>query len=136
MEDFKGTLLFISHDRYFINKVCDRVVAIEEKHFENYLGNYDYYRSKKNEACPAIIQSPMVKKDKPVKKNAIENRKPEIDLCKLESSIKSLEAEVSEIDKTMSASGVNHHELNELYCKREELNKELDKLLELILLQG
>ena len=36
LEDFKGTLLFISHDRYFINKVCNRVVAIEENQLVNY----------------------------------------------------------------------------------------------------
>ncbi|HEX2947223.1 MAG TPA: ABC-F family ATP-binding cassette domain-containing protein [Clostridia bacterium] len=49
LEDFKGTLLFISHDRYFINKVCSRVVAVENRRFESYPGNYDYYRLKKEE---------------------------------------------------------------------------------------
>lgn len=44
---FKGTVLIISHDRYFINKVCDRVIAIEDHNFSNYLGNYDYYKAEK-----------------------------------------------------------------------------------------
>ena len=41
---FEGTLLFVSHDRYFINKVANRVVELEDGEFTNYLGNYDYYR--------------------------------------------------------------------------------------------
>lgn len=43
---FKGTILFISHDRFFINKICERVIAIENHQFVNYLGNYDYYKQK------------------------------------------------------------------------------------------
>lgn len=42
---FKGTVFFISHDRYFINKIGERIVAIEDKAFKNYSGNYDYYKS-------------------------------------------------------------------------------------------
>ena len=41
---FEGTLLFVSHDRYFINMVANRVVELEDGEFTNYLGNYDYYR--------------------------------------------------------------------------------------------
>jgi len=49
LEDFHGTLLFISHDRYFINKVCSRVVAVENSKLTSYSGNYDYYKPKKEE---------------------------------------------------------------------------------------
>jgi len=48
LEDFKGTIFFISHDRYFINKVCDRVISLEENKLVNYDGNYDFYKNKKN----------------------------------------------------------------------------------------
>ena len=44
---FQGTILFISHDRYFINKTCDRIIAVEEYAFKSYLGNYDYYKEVK-----------------------------------------------------------------------------------------
>ena len=44
--DYKGTILFISHDRYFINKVAQKIVYIEDKKLVEYLGNYDYYKSK------------------------------------------------------------------------------------------
>ncbi len=50
LEDFNGTLLTISHDRYFINKVCSRVIAVEDSKLSSYRGNYDYYRQKKKES--------------------------------------------------------------------------------------
>jgi ATP-binding cassette, subfamily F, member 3 len=45
LEDFKGTIFFISHDRYFINKIAERVIALEDYGFKSYQGNYDYYKS-------------------------------------------------------------------------------------------
>lgn len=45
LEDFEGTIFFISHDRYFINKISEKVIAIEDKRFNTYLGNYDYYKT-------------------------------------------------------------------------------------------
>ncbi len=48
LSKFKGTLFFISHDRYFINKLAERVINIEDEKFEQYLGNYDYYKEQKN----------------------------------------------------------------------------------------
>lgn len=44
LNDFAGTVLFVSHDRYFINKVANRVVELEDGEFTDYLGNYDYYK--------------------------------------------------------------------------------------------
>jgi ATPase subunit of ABC transporter with duplicated ATPase domains len=52
LEDFKGTLLFISHDRYFINKVCSRVVAVENFKLASYPGNYDGYIEAKRCTTP------------------------------------------------------------------------------------
>ncbi|MGD7023710.1 ribosomal protection-like ABC-F family protein [Rossellomorea vietnamensis] len=50
LEDFKGTIFFISHDRYFINKIGERVVAVEDYTFKSYAGNYDEYRRIKERA--------------------------------------------------------------------------------------
>src|SRR5690625_7122913 len=46
---FKGTILFVSHDRYFINKLADEIIELEKNGLTVYLGNYDYYREKKAE---------------------------------------------------------------------------------------
>ncbi|WHY01713.1 ribosomal protection-like ABC-F family protein [Neobacillus sp. DY30] len=45
LDDFKGTIFFISHDRYFINKIAERVISLEDYGFKSYQGNYDYYKS-------------------------------------------------------------------------------------------
>ena len=46
LSDFGGTVLFVSHDRYFINKVASRVVELSDGRFKNYIGNYDDYLEK------------------------------------------------------------------------------------------
>lgn len=47
LSEYQGTLFFISHDRYFINKLAERVVNIENEKFQQYLGNYDYFKEQK-----------------------------------------------------------------------------------------
>ena len=49
LKEFTGTILFVSHDRYFINKLADRVVAIENNKLNSYLGNYEDYKRKYHE---------------------------------------------------------------------------------------
>lgn len=128
LEDFKGTILFISHDRYFINKVCSRVVAIEDYKFVNYAGNYDYYKDKlKKRSCLPGNPKPTVK---PVIRDMVATEKRNLNLSELEGDIKSLEDEIKEIDGYMEVPEINHDELNRLYCKREEINKKLDEMLE------
>ena len=47
LKEYNGTLLFISHDRYFINKLAENTMEINNKHIDNYIGNYDYLKEKK-----------------------------------------------------------------------------------------
>ncbi|KEZ53378.1 ABC transporter ATP-binding protein [Metabacillus indicus] len=53
LEEFTGTIFFISHDRYFINKISHRIVALEDFAFRSYLGNYDEYKREKAKQIPA-----------------------------------------------------------------------------------
>ena len=55
LNDFAGTVLFVSHDRYFINKVANRVVELEDGEFTSYLGDYDYYQERKS-APPSSVK--------------------------------------------------------------------------------
>lgn len=128
LEDFKGTILFISHDRYFINKVCNRVVVIEDNKFVNYAGNYDYYKDKLKKRSSLPENDKLTAK--PVIRNMVATEKRDMDLSRLEGDIKSLEDEIKGIDGYMSVPEINHDELNKLYCKREEINKKLDEMLE------
>ncbi len=58
LSEYQGTLFFISHDRYFINKLAERVVNIEDQGFHEYLGNYDYYKKQKTKTLVASSPTP------------------------------------------------------------------------------
>lgn len=78
---FKGTVFFISHDRYFINKIGERIIAIEENTFKSYSGNYDYYKSVKEELSQiaGLIQKDgMIQKDGLVQKGILVQKDGEV----------------------------------------------------------
>lgn len=132
LEDFKGTIFFISHDRYFINKIGKRVIAIENNYLKSYDGNYDYYRSIKDELKLRAFKEATVKVEKVKKtRNIDENKKKEAEKAKAEKIIENLQIEIRGLDLSMSNSLLDYEELNKLYCKKEELNKKLDEAMEI-----
>ncbi|GFP74080.1 ribosomal protection-like ABC-F family protein [Clostridium fungisolvens] len=131
LEDFKGTIFFISHDRYFINKIGEKLIAVENNGFKSYLGNYDYYKTERGKFKQQIVEVVVVKTDKPKKVRSIdENKKREVEKEKTLRKLESLEKEINDIDLEMSSLGVNYDELNKLYLRKEELNRELDEIME------
>ncbi|MEH7524815.1 ATP-binding cassette domain-containing protein [Bacillus sp. JJ1503] len=132
LEDFKGTIFFISHDRYFINKIGQRVIAIENHTLKSYLGNYDYFKSEKEKVSLQDLNKPIVKTEK-VKnqRNNSEDSKKEAAKEKALARIESLEQEISEIDIAMSADQMDYEELNKLYGRKLKLSKELESVMEL-----
>ena len=90
LEDFKGTILFISHDRYFINKIGERVIAIENYKLKSYPGNYDDYKREKEKASAL---APVVKEKKEQADSAAK-----ADAAKLFKKIESIEKEISELE--------------------------------------
>jgi ABC-type multidrug transport system ATPase subunit len=131
LEDFKGTIFFISHDRYFINKMGERVIAVEKYAFKSYLGNYDYYKSEKEKVILQEVKEP-VEKNKKIKpqKNNHDGKNQEAVLAKALAKIEILEKEINEIDLAMSTGQIDYDELNSLYCRKQELCKELDTVME------
>jgi ATP-binding cassette, subfamily F, member 3 len=135
LEEFKGTIFFISHDRYFINKIGERVIAVENNVFKSYPGNYDYYKSVKDALNQQVPKEPVVKVEKVKKpKNVDENKKRQDEKAKAETKVESLESEIKDIDLAMTAPGLNYEKLNNLYCRKEALSKELDTAMELWLM--
>jgi ATPase subunit of ABC transporter with duplicated ATPase domains len=127
LEDFKGTIFFISHDRYFINKISERVIAIEDYGFKTYLGNYDYYKSKRAELNQGAIEEPTATKEKVKRIRKIdENKSMEAEAAKAEAIIEALENKIKEIETAMDSSELGYEELNKLYCMKEDLEKELE----------
>jgi ATPase subunit of ABC transporter with duplicated ATPase domains len=132
LEYFKGTIFFISHDRYFINKVCDRVISLEENKLLSYDGNYDLYKNKKSELTLPLSKTPSTLKKKSSSKNVNDDmKKRKLEFDKLEASIESLENELAELDKLIDNSASNYDELITLYNKREQLNEKLNKTIKI-----
>jgi ATPase subunit of ABC transporter with duplicated ATPase domains len=74
LSNFKGTIFFISHDRYFINKICEKVINIEDNAFKYYLGNYDYFKYEK-ELKESITQQNLSSLPVNIKEKACSNKK-------------------------------------------------------------
>lgn len=131
LEDFKGTIFFISHDRYFINKLGDRVIAVEDHALKSYLGNYDYYKGEQARLSVQEPKKPVVEKTVKKSKNHNEDINREAEKARALARIESLEEEISEIDEAMSAKQIDYEELNKLYNRKQDLNKELESAMEL-----
>ncbi|MFN7252460.1 MAG: ribosomal protection-like ABC-F family protein [Anaerobacillus sp.] len=130
LEDFKGTIFFISHDRYFINKMSERLIALEDKAFKSYLGNYDDFKAAKTVMSPWQPTEPIVKNEKIPKSTDEPSKKKLADVAKVELRLESLEKELKEIDVAMTEFGLDYEQLNKLYCKKETVSKALDEVME------
>lgn len=133
LEDFNGTIFFISHDRYFINKVCDRIISLEDNKLVSYSGNYDFYKNSKLQLLLSkSVDSDITKKvmsKKPTMKPDNNSKKSNFHMEKLDHSIKFLEEELREIHNLMDNCAYNYEELAKLYAKKEELSEQLEDLL-------
>lgn len=126
LEDFKGTIFFISHDRYFINKIAERVITLEDYGFKSYQGNYDYYKSQQPKDVPSVNRE----KGKIQKNNHAGVDQGAVKANAL-ARIESLENEINAIDLAMSDDQIEYDELTMLYSKKIDLGKELDSAMEL-----
>lgn len=131
LEDFEGTILFVSHDRYFINKIGERIVAIENHSFKSYPGNYDDYKNEIDKLKTIIKEEPVLK-EKPKKVQPYE--KKENNLKKKEqvlTKIEKLENEIKDIDLAMTQNQSDYETLNKLYERKEVLSEELESVMDL-----
>lgn len=150
LNGYEGTILYVSHDRYFINRTAHRILDLTEGQFVSYVGNYDYYLEKHDTVMAAIeANAPQnadadntiaakaaeseVKLDwKAQKEEQARLRKKENDLKKCEEKIAELEARISEIDTEMSdpAIGTQVAKLQELTKEQAACQEQLEKLYE------
>lgn len=135
LEDFKGTLFFISHDRYFINKIGERIIAVEDHSLKSYPGNYDDYKSEKEKMSQQDSKEPVVKSEKE-KKQKINSEEVNKEAAKALSRIEILEKEIKELDRVMSADHMDHKELSKLYGRKLGLSEELDAVMDVWLNLG
>ena len=129
--DFDGTLLFVSHDRYFINRVATQVLELSEEGSTLYLGDYDYYLEKKAElealaaaqaeAVPVSSNEEVISNDYHLQK---QNQK---ELRKITRRIEQLEAEMEELDQKIQAITETMHSTNDA-ADLVQLQSDLDQL--------
>ncbi len=144
LNSYEGTVLYVSHDRYFINRTASRILDLKEKTLTGYLGNYDYYLEKKeasSKALPSWSVSSSGKDAAPSenkldwqakKEQQAKARKKENDLRKCEEAISALEKRIAgvESDMLLPENATNAAKLQELAGKLEEMNGELLGLYE------
>ena len=128
--DFDGTLLFVSHDRYFINRVATHVLELSENGSTLYLGDYDYYVEKKAAVEMSQTQeastSNQAKEPSPVNDYQAQ-KESQKEVRKLMRQIENLEAEIEELESQSQAISEQMLETNDA-GKLMELQAELDKI--------
>ena len=149
LRDYTGTVFYVSHDRYFLNKTATRILELREKVLTNYKGNYDYYEEKRDElfcvqhselsdasgvstasSSESSGKSEARLEYEAKKASYAEERKRANALKRVESAIEKTEAEISELEETMNdpANGTNVSLLLETSKKKEEAEAKLEEL--------
>lgn len=139
---YTGTVLYVSHDRYFINQTATRILDLTNQAMVNYIGNYDYYLEKKDELTQIYAPETVVVTEessstskldwKQQKEEQARQRKRENELKKTEQEIEKLESRDKEIDEEMALPevSVNVAECIRLSKEKAEIAEKLEILYE------
>ena len=145
LNSYTGTVLYVSHDRYFINRTASRILDLTQNGFINYLGNYDYYLEKKENvgfstdisSNTEISVSPASQSDSKLEWKARKElqaaaRKRENEIAKLEAEIEKLENRSSEIDSLMATDEYcnNSAKLMQLQTEKDDISSKLETAYE------
>ena len=132
--NYNGTMLIISHDRYFINKLATRILELKEDGVKEYLGNYDYYAEKQKEQAvtdnlPKTEEKPKVNDYKLRKEEQSRERKRQTAIRKAEELIEELEGKIAETEALLSSEEVisDYEKLVELTNVLENLQKQQEE---------
>ena len=133
--EYSGTMLIISHDRYFINKLADRILVLSKDGVKEYLGNYDYYLERTKADSQTQESQAESKKEKPKneyflkKQQQSEERKRQSRLKKAEEEIERLDAEIARIQELLSSdeAASDYEKLIELTNQFERLQTEQEE---------
>lgn len=136
LQNYDGTLLVISHDRYFLNKVVDKILELSEDGIMEYLGNYNYYVEKKNQIIDCEDENDgktktQIKIERKKEREKRENKKKKkAKILEIEKSIEENEEKMKEIDKLMCAPDIftDSEKIKELVKEREQTKDYIDKL--------
>ncbi|PAV27682.1 multidrug ABC transporter ATP-binding protein [Virgibacillus profundi] len=140
--DFPGTIIFVSHDRYFINKITDQVAQMQRDGVTMYLGDYDYYTEKKEEEAELerlqqTAQAAQKTEDRKLsfkeeKQLQSEKRKKQRRIEELEETIEKLELEIEKLEEMMAEPDVyqDHEKALELTKETSSTKQRVEQLME------
>ena len=141
LTSYTGTVLYVSHDRYFINQTATRILDLTNRTLVNYIGDYDYYLEKREElteryapsreegaASETVSENKLSWQQKKEAQAAL--RKKEAELARVEKRIGDLEEEDAAIDETMALPEVcsDYEKCTELSLQKDRIRKELEQL--------
>ena len=134
LSDYDGTMLMVSHDRYFINKLADRIIYMTSDGLKSFTGNYDEFLAKNTvtETEEKVAEKPKNLDYQEQKRIQAEKRKVLNRFNKVEELIEKLEVEVEEINSEMQKPelALDFTKLNELSKLAEDKNNEILELME------
>lgn len=143
LNNYEGTVLYVSHDRYFINKTATRILDLTNKQLLNYIGNYDYYLEKKETMEAALLTDNAVENEQAEasvnrqnwqmqKEEQKELRKIQNELKKIEDEVANLEDANSKLDEELANPDIaaNVGKLMELHKQKEANDERINELLE------
>ena len=130
VEEYEGNLLFVSHDRYFIDRFATRVWVLEDGQVTDFRGSYGEYRAarerKQAQAVPAPAAAPAEKKEKPRRPGGTKNLEKEV--AAAERAVAKAEEQMYELGLQIEEAASDYLKLQELYEQREALEEEILKL--------
>ncbi len=141
LNSYTGTVLYVSHDRYFINQTATRILDLTNRTLVNYIGDYDYYVEKREEltrryapavekeTAPAAVSENKLSWQQKKEEQAA-RRRQESELKRVEARIEELETRDAEIDETMALPDVcsDYEKCTELSLEKDTIRKELETL--------
>ena len=141
---YEGTVIYISHDRYFINKTAEKILELTPDGVILYNGNYDYYLEKKAERARNEAEKALLNPEKSVaaaqpvsdtkndwlkqKEQQAAERKLANKIAKLEKAIEETENAITQADEDMAACGTDYSKANEIYAEKTKLEEKLEEL--------
>lgn len=128
LDDFDGIVIVSSHDRYFLDRICERIMALEDKKFNFYNGNYsDYYNVRK--VMTKVVKSDAKEPEKKVVKVKL-TYKEQKEFETILEEIDNLETRLKEIEEFVNINYSNYNLCKDYYVEKEKLEKEIeDKML-------
>lgn len=144
LNKYTGTILYVSHDRYFINQTATRILELTHKKLVNYLGNYDYYTEKKDELTKIFAPEEssveaLTPSTSSNKEDYLQRKEEQARIRKLKNTLKKTEERISELEERLvslnillsePSIGTNLEELSKITREQAEINLELEPLYE------